>query len=233
MHVLFALALACSQGASVDEVPTQEAPTQEAPELIEPTPNVASLRRACHPWPAEPFTTEHFLEIKAFLKRGDQAPDLTLRSPDGTSRTLSSLWTPRPLLVISGSTTCPVFRRHIEAIKAIVRDYTGRADVLVIHGPQAHPAQDPSPYRGTPWPLKYSRVDLAHTWEERAKQGLEVETRAGLQVLVDDMDTPFGCTYGTVPNGAFLIRTDGVIEAGHDWFDPTTMRGSLDALLRE
>jgi hypothetical protein len=228
MHLLFALALACSKGA-----PAQEDPVQEDPELTEPAPVALSVQRACHPWPAEPFTTDHFLEIKALVEREDQAPDLTIRTTEGLGRTLSSLWSQRPLLIISGSTTCPVFRRHVEAIQDIARDYEGRADLIVVHGPQAHPAQDPSPYRGTPWPLKYSRVDLARTWEERALQGGEVAKRAGLEVYVDEMDTPFGCTYGTVPNGAFLIGQDGVIETVHDWFDPVTMRGSLDALLSE
>lgn len=223
MHVLFALALACSKGA----------PPDDTPEVAEPAPALTSVARACHLWPAQPFTPSAFLEIELRIKRGDAAPDLSLRNPEGHTVPLSSLWKESPLLVITGSTTCPVFRRHIKAIQQIVQDHEGRARVVVVHGPQAHPAQDPSPYRGTPWPLKYSRVDLARTWEERALQGGEVAKRAGLEVYIDEMDTPFGCTYGTVPNGAFLIRQDGVLEAVHDWFDPVTMRGSLDALLNK
>ncbi len=236
MHLLLALGLACSRGSTEppETAPVTEAPAPapeaeapaEAPSAVTP-----SIKRACHPWPVEPFTTERFLEIQAQLKRGDLAPDLDLRTPDGQSQALSSLWKERPLLIITGSTTCPVFRRHIKAIQSIERDYQGRIHLGIVHGPQAHPATDPSPYRGDAWPLKFSRVELARTWEERAAQGNEVAKRAQLRVWVDEMDTPFGCTYGTVPNGAFLIRTDGTIEAVHDWFDPPTMRGSLDALL--
>ncbi len=232
MHLLFTLLLACSRGsAEPAEAPKAEV-AEEAPAPVSETPTTAAtVERSCHPWPAQPFTTERFLEIKAHLERGDPAPDLTLRAADGQSQSLSSLWKERPLLIITGSTTCPVFRRHIKAIQSLEQDYRDRIHLGVVHGPQAHPATDPSPYRGDAWPLKFSRVNLARTWDERAAQGREVADRAQLNVWVDEMDTPFGCTYGTVPNGAFLIRTDGKVEAVHDWFDPPTMRGSLDALL--
>ena len=228
MYLLFTLLLACSRGSAE---PAETLQAEPSPPVREAPAPAAAVARSCHPWPAEPFTTERFLDIKAYLERGDTAPDLTLRAPDGQGQSLSSLWKERPLLIITGSTTCPVFRRHIKAIQSLEQDYLGRIHLGVVHGPQAHPTTDPSPYRGDAWPLKFSRVNLARTWDERAAQGREVAERAQLNVWVDEMDTPFGCTYGTVPNGAFLIRTDGKVEAVHDWFDPSTMRGSLDALL--
>ena len=45
------------------------------------------------------------------------------------------------------------------------------------------------------------------------------EAKIAMPVLVDEMDNPLWCTYGRLPNSAFLIGRDGRIVVHQDWND--------------
>jgi len=54
-------------------------------------------------------------------------------------------------------------------------------------------------------------------------------------MLVDDLtpgpNNPVWCTYGTCPNGAFLIRQDGSVDTVHTWVDVSAMERAIRTLL--
>lgn len=45
------------------------------------------------------------------------------------------------------------------------------------------------------------------------------EAKITMPMLVDEMDNPLWCTYGRLPNNAFLIGMDGRIVTRQDWND--------------
>ncbi|MBA2320938.1 MAG: hypothetical protein H0V89_07275 [Deltaproteobacteria bacterium] len=73
------------------------------------------------------------------------------------------------------------------------------------------------------------------TIEQRLANARVVRPLASEIVVVDELapgnQNPFWCTYGTCANCAFLIGTDGVIAAVHEWYDPASMEGSIASLL--
>ena len=47
------------------------------------------------------------------------------------------------------------------------------------------------------------------------------------------MDNPVYCTYGSRPNNAYLIGTDGTIAEKQAWYDPLQMEDALLKYLEE
>jgi hypothetical protein len=180
------------------------------------------------------WTPDNHAELEVFVTPGDTAFDFTVPDVDGTDRRLSKLLANKPVAIFTGSYSCPVYRRARKKIDRIAKEYRDRLEVVIVHGPEAHPGKgEPSPYRGDSWPLKFSDRGLDTTFAERVKLAKAVGGAPGARLLVEPMDNPVWCSYGTVPNGAFLIDQDGTLVAVHDWFDAETFVASIDALLAQ
>jgi hypothetical protein len=103
---------------------------------------------------------------------------------------------------------------------------------------EPHPQQpDPSPYSGVVWEAKYSTKRQPRTYAERtaAAAGMVPLVTGRQRIVIDDLApgaaNPAGCTYGTCPNCAFLIRQDGTIDTVQTWFDRDGMERAIRALL--
>jgi hypothetical protein len=48
-----------------------------------------------------------------------------------------------------------------------------------------------------------------------------------MPVLVDEIDNPLWCTYGRMPNMAYLIGADGRIVLRQEWNDPGGMEDAI------
>ena len=53
------------------------------------------------------------------------------------------------------------------------------------------------------------------------------EAKMTMPVLVDEIDNPLWCTYGRMPNNAFLIGTDGRIVVRQDWNDARRLEKAI------
>src|SRR5258707_1310599 len=68
------------------------------------------------------------------LNPGDTAYDLTLFDIEGNPFTLSAiLRQKKPVLLISGSYTCPMLRFRVPAINYVVKDYGSRINTYLIY----------------------------------------------------------------------------------------------------
>lgn len=115
--------------------------------------------------------------------------------------------------------------------------YGDKVHFVHIYTVEAHPsAPDPSPYSGTVWDNAYSRPQV-RTYSERVALALDTEALlAGSQLmLIDELtpeprNNPVWSSYGPCPNGAYLIGTDGRIEAAQQWLDVGEMETAIDQL---
>jgi hypothetical protein len=223
--------LACSGGeggTTPREGRAEKPPATSSPDLKP----ARALKAGCFGQPGKAWSTSNHATDEAFVERGDRMWDFTLEDLDGADHTLSDMLATAPVLLVTGSYSCPVYRKNRPKVDRIAKKYGKRLHVVVLHGPEAHPESDPSPYRGTPWPTdKFSHVELATSFAERKANAEEVGRSPGVTVLVEPLDNPVWCSIGTTPNGAWLVRQDGTFEAVHDWFDGASMVESIDALL--
>lgn len=195
----------------------------------------ADLERGCYGQPGTEFTPDNYAEVEVFAERGEPAWDWTFPQVGGGEVHLADLLIDKPVVVFSGSYSCPVYRRNRKKIDALAQRMGSQLHVVVVYGPEAHPETDNSPYRGDNWakPDKFSHVDLAETNAQRMENAEKVGGRGPVIEVVEPVDNPFWCTYGTAPNAAYLIKQDGTFEAVHDWFDAPTMVSSIEAMLGE
>lgn len=71
------------------------------------------------------------------------------------------------------------------------------------------------------------RVDQAKKMREA------LISEESIPVLVDEMDNPLWCTYGPLPNGAYLIGTDGTVIEKEGWFKKSDMETAIKDYLGE
>lgn len=172
---------------------------------------------------------------------GEQAADFNLFDIDGNAFNLeSALLLGKPVLMISSSYTCPVFRNKVPVINYVVATYGSQLTTIIVYTPEAHPYLDISPYFGAV-NTGQTNIDAGILYEQPETYG---ERKAVLQAMLDSMqiDAPIyldgPCNnwwnyYGPQPNNAYLIRTDGSIFRHHDWLHktPDNIYCDIDSLL--
>ena len=173
-------------------------------------------------------------------QEGDTAHDFKLYSTTGDSFVLSSaLAAGKPVLLVSSSYTCPVFRGKIPSINNVISTYGTQIQTAVIYCVEAHPT-DTSPYFG------YVNITSANTaagilfpqpttYGERKNMvdTLLANTNLAASVFIDGPCNNWWLNYGPAPNNAYLIDTNGIIVAKHAWYDayPDQILCDIDSLL--
>lgn len=171
---------------------------------------------------------------------GEYVPDFTLYDTQGGSFTLSDkLATGKPVVLISGSLTCPVFRNKVGIINSMMSTYAGLVETAVIFTVEAHPT-DTSPYFGYintgsanissgitfPQPVNYGeRKLLADT--------LSHWVSCQAPIYLDDPCNGWWSHFGPAPNNAYVITPNGQVFSKHGWFNkpPKDIFCDLDSLL--
>lgn len=171
---------------------------------------------------------------------GSLVGDFKLYDGSGDSLVLSqALSSGKPVLLISGSLTCPIFRNKLPVINQVVSAYAGLLDVYVIYTLEAHPT-DTSVYFGYinitsqnqtdgilfPSPQNYGgRLALVDT--------LLQNYTLSAPVFIDGPCNPWWRNFGPAPNNAYVIRPNGTVALHHGWFDrsPRNIFCELDTFL--
>lgn len=65
----------------------------------------------------------------------------------------------KPVLLVGGNYTCPVYRRKIQDINDMCNFYGGQLQVYVVYGVEAHPVIDVSPYSGKVWTTSANQTE--------------------------------------------------------------------------
>ncbi len=159
------------------------------------------------------------------LSEGNFAHDFKLYDLNGDSLVLSQkLATGKPVLLVAGSLTCPVFMGKIPIINQVVSTYGNQIQVYVIYTLEAHPT-DTSVYFGyvnignqnlnagilfpqpTTYGMRKHMVDTMNFW-----------STINAPIFIDGPCNEWWSTFGPAPNNAYLIDTNGKIYAKHGWF---------------
>lgn len=159
------------------------------------------------------------------LSEGSLVPDFKLYNLSGDSLVLSEkLAQGKPVLLVAGSLTCPVFMNKLATINQVISTYGNQVQVFVIYTVEAHPT-DTSVYFG------YVNIGSANqsagilfpqptTYDQR-KMMVDTLTYWGTcnaPIFMDGPCNEWWSTFGPAPNNAYLIDTNGLIVAKHGWF---------------
>ena len=171
---------------------------------------------------------------------GDTVNDFTLFDRNGNGYQLSStLALGKPVLLITGSLTCPIFRNKLLTINTVFATYSADVNTAVIYVIEAHPT-DTSPYSGTvnvtvqnmnqgilfPQPTTYlERKALVDT--------LLLNMPVSPPVYIDGPCNEWWNKFGPAPQNAYLIDTNGIVLLKHGSFDqfPQDIYCDIDSVL--
>lgn len=207
--------------------------------LLKPFIGLSSLPHNDDPICTIPVYTGNF--DQSGLKSGDTIPDFTLYTADGVLMNVrTELEKGKPILLVAGSYTCPVYRNQMNGLNQIVQKYRDKVSVYIIYVVEAHPIVDPSPYSGKEWITSQNQQENVlyrqpATYGERKLVLAEMMGRMTIDapILLDGPCNEWWSVFGPAPNNAYLIDKSGIVASKHGWFNraPQSMSDDIDRLL--
>jgi hypothetical protein len=179
------------------------------------------------------------------LHIGDTVPDFKLFTVEGDSVVLSKVLSDgKPVLLVGGSYTCPLYRNHVDDLNDIVTLFGDQIHTYVIYTVEAHPqAPEKSPYSGTVWnPNQNTKDNIFYSEPVYYKDRKDLasimiaNTKVSAETLLDGPCNLWWETFAYAPNPAFLIKPDGTIYEKQGWFNgdgKTPMADVITSLLNE
>ncbi|MFN0176190.1 MAG: deiodinase-like protein [Saprospiraceae bacterium] len=160
------------------------------------------------------------------LSEGDTIPDFQLYNLDGTAFHIAdALALGKPVLLVNGNYTCPVFRTKVPVINQIIAEFGTEVITCVIYTVEAHPEIDISPYfgyvnTGSPNINAGILYRQPNTYGERLDIVADMLAEMNIQapVYVDGPCNEWWSVFGPAPNNAYLISPEGIVLAKHGWF---------------
>lgn len=200
---------------------------------------------------SKPKDTDSICKIQTYLGNfaasglqvADTVYDFKLYNLNGDSLDLGlELAKGKPVLLVAGSYTCPVYRGKVPNINNIANTYAGKVSVFIIYIVEPHPVTpDKSPYSGNVWTTSQNYTDNVlylqpKTYGERKTvvQDMLNKISHNAPVFIDGACNKWWDTYGPAPNNAYLIKPDGIVYAKHDWYDsknPYDIVADINSLL--
>ncbi|MCI5055043.1 MAG: T9SS type A sorting domain-containing protein [Flavobacteriales bacterium] len=175
------------------------------------------------------------------IQPGDTAADFTLYDLNGNVFNLNNaLSSGKPVLLVNGNYTCPVFRNKIQVINDLFNIYNSQIEVCVIYTLEAHPDVDTSIYFGYV-SVTQQNINAGILYEQPTAYGerkmivsdMLSNTALQVPVYIDGPCNEWWTHYGPAPNNAYLIDTSGIVFEKHGWFDkfPNDIVCDIDSLL--
>jgi hypothetical protein len=150
---------------------------------------------------------------------GDRMPAFGLPTTDG-GRLRSDDLGGRPVLLIFGSSTCPVTDNAAPGLRELHRRFGDHVRFVIVNVREAHPGQ------AFPQP-KTMEAKMAHGTTLRDIYGFTFE------VAVDDIDGTLHRAMSPKPNSAYVLAPDGTILFRAQWANDTlALAAALEAVVR-
>jgi thiol-disulfide isomerase/thioredoxin len=138
---------------------------------------------------------------------GDHVPSFDLPTIDGGHLRSDELGE-RPVLLIFGSSTCPVTDNAAPGLNELHRRFGDRVRFVMVNVREAHPG------KAFPQP-KAMETKTAHATKLRGIYGFAFE------IAVDDIDGTLHRAMSPKPNSAYLLAPDGMILFRAQWANDT------------
>lgn len=182
------------------------------------------------------------------LAVGDTIPQFQFYTLSGTPYDAQSLLnTGKPLCIVAGSFTCPVWRGKITELNNLISTYGSQVNFLVVYVVEAHPnSPDVSPYSCNVWVTSQNQTEgvlylQPTTYGARKQVATDMMNNTcncmqtfNCPMVIDGPCNEFWTTFGEAPNNAYLISPiDGTVYCKHGWFNqaPNNMGTCIISLL--
>ncbi|HET6246038.1 MAG: T9SS type A sorting domain-containing protein [Bacteroidetes bacterium] len=175
------------------------------------------------------------------LQSGDTIADFTFYTPAGNPVHIQAeLAEGKPILLVAGNYTCPVYRDKMPVLNYIYNTYPNDIKIFIVNVVEAHPINGPSPYSGSVWVTSQNQqqgvlYEQPKTYGQRKTLVNTMLSNMTIlpTVLLDGPCNNWWEYFGPAPNNAYLIKPNGVVYTKHAWFhkSPDNMICDIDSLL--
>lgn len=148
------------------------------------------------------LTTSMILQDMRFsrdsLKPGERFPDQSLLDVQGREVRLSDYGRGRPVVLVTGSVSCPVTISSLPTLRELNDQYGDRLAFVLVYAREALPGE---------------RIGQPGTMEEKIENAKILQAANGVHwpVLVDDIDGTVHRMLDTKPNSLHVISPDGAL----------------------
>lgn len=175
-------------------------------------------------------------------QKGEKLPDFTLRNINGDRFNLyETLKLGKPVMLITGSTTCDHTRKNLNSINAFTNKYSNKLSIYIIYTQEAHPCDAISPYslNHEIWESKanirdHVKASQPRTYGERKALASKWQKTYKVQptVLIDNPGNDSWKTLGQAPNMMYLIEPDGNVYYKQVWAQMEEVEGVATELVK-
>ena len=152
---------------------------------------------------------------------GNPFPDFDLRTTEGNSVRKSDFVGQKPLLLVFGSTTCPMTISSLPAVKRLHSEFGRQVEFVTLYVREAHPGE---------------KIPQPQAFPEKLDNARSLKKQEGIawSVAVDDVDGTLHRLLDTKPNAAYLMGRDGRLAFRSLWAgDGKGLRQALQAVSLE
>ena len=165
------------------------------------------------------FTPEEYdFTVDEGLQAGEMYKDVMLFTLGGERVQLSDYLKDKPLVLETGSMTCPMYAQSVPPMMDLMEKYPG-LDHLLMYVREAHPGERQPQHRSQ---------------GEKAAAAAKTKRsyRDRREIVVDDINGSAHRWYGTMPNSIYVIAPDGRILFRSIWNNAADMDEILGAIER-
>ncbi|RLA39326.1 MAG: hypothetical protein DRR06_19310 [Gammaproteobacteria bacterium] len=152
------------------------------------------------------------------LRPGQHLPDLPVTMADGGSTSLYQLADGKPLLLATGSITCPMTVSSIDELNELQEELADNINVALVYVREAHPGEN--------FPQPHSLVEKT----DNAKQ-FQGDYDIRFPSIVDGLDGQLHQLLDVLPNSAHLMASDGEIITQSLWLGDVGWLEDVRALI--
>ncbi len=143
------------------------------------------------------------------LKVGQRAPDFNLKILGSKERVrLSSFAGKKPVALIFGTYTCPLFRNEVTQLNDMAALYKGKVEFLLVYIREAHPTDGWQDEKNVTEKILLPSAKALGEKEEHASmcvRNLNIKFTA----VIDNMDNQVEQDYSAWPDRLYLVGKDG------------------------
>ena len=173
------------------------------------------------------------------VKVGDNVPNGQVLDLQGETLELESLWKDKPLLLVTGSITCPIAVDTCPSLQPLLKEHDRRINVAILYVREAHPSESNT----TTFPAKTDKEPAVgfgsqpqpNSQEQRQVLAEIFHERFGgpVPVYVAELNNTLPNRLGTGPNSALLINTAGKLLVKQGWYNAEKVEVEIEKLLAE
>lgn len=160
----------------------------------------------------------------ARLKPGDKFPPVYFYNLKGEKYGVDSIFKSKPVIFVSGSYSCPVFRYNTKRLYRDMHRKSKKYDVYFIYLLEAHPLIG-SPYGHRRDSTRQNKKDSIFISQQKyIKQRLASAAKARYdfnlfgKVLADNESNDYFVKFHAGPNSYLVFSKDGVLVEQRNWF---------------